>query len=264
MSETIVAPQASAESSPAGTEANANESDIFFEIENITNDSEQTDVPGEESPESAPETPKTPEEQDAHLRLERVTPLDAAVQEAIAPKIQKIGDQLKMAVLDKGLNQARKKLLLEPRQLALQKQIIRTQSSLNRTKKNSMRGRHLEKKLGKKHRLLNQTNRSVSRVAGAATERQAHSDHRLEVYAAEVNEKRELLIIAQKVAAERKRRRKLKKSIKYSIDSIDNPGRRQRMIAESKSWPSIQEYESELLRKSELLGKIIGNGHGGH
>jgi len=257
MSETIAAPTPAPESRPnqEDGEGSAEASQVINAVESGLGSATEQQVT--ETHETEGETPTTPEERLARVRFEDLKVLRMTVQEKyVTPTLQGFGEMTDgfKDRMDKGKKKA---LMLDRRQLAQEKKVLRMQNRLNRLNPNGMRYRSLDKRLGKANLKLGRLGKSIDRLNGAAARRHEHRKKLGAELEKQARQRREQLLAAKIVATEKKRRRKVKDKLYTTYDKAA----RERLKVEINSWDSIHLFENKVLEK---FGQTTGGHSGGH
>lgn len=159
----------------------------------------------------------TPEESAVMLKLEGLKSLRIGVNEKMAVPIQnKVGNRIDSLrnVKDKTV---RKALLLDHRESALLRDATRLEAKLAGLNPRSARYRRLNKKMGMKYIKLGETRNRIGRYAGAVENRSTIRNHINRGREIDNRVARDMLIVAKKVAYEKKLRRNLEKEIRRTI-----------------------------------------------
>lgn len=189
----------------------------------------------------------TPEEEAISLRFESLSNLRSRINEQhIIPSLNKIGRKL-----DRGRDAKdsleKKVFLLHYREGARQRKEARLETKLAKMNPNSMRYRRLDRKIGKNHRKLRTVQQNINRLNSQIDGRENTRERINNARNVEAKVRREMLIVAKKVAHEKRERRKIKNELK----STTNTAQREVLKAEfaMRSKKTIGKFREELVEK---------------
>ena len=231
MSETM--PRTSGEAPTSTTPETANTEST---IDEIADNLDSTLQDGEQSQPS-------PAESLAKTRLEGLKNFRNTVSENfVTPTLNTIGKKLDTA-RDIRDSSRKKIFMLDRREAAKNKKIDRLESKLATMDPNSRRHRRAEKKLIKTQRKLFWIERSNNRISGAIGNRQNNRDRVEQSRENKLLIRRELQLVAKRVAAEKRER----KAVREKLKSATGEAEKTRLKTEINGWKNIHSFKKDLV-----------------
>lgn len=189
----------------------------------------------------------TPEELSVKVWMEDDKNSDNLInQKYIVPSLNSGG-----AVIDKLRDikdiSSRKALLLDYREAAMQQKSARMKIRLDGMNPNSMRYRRLNRKRGELNIKLGDIQGGIARRTSAIENRSSNRDFINNGREISADARHQLLIVAKKVAFEKKERRKLERKIKNATNDYEREELKMKLAQRNKD--SISKFRAELLKK---------------
>jgi|GEM_PF-6200947 len=247
------APQSTPETPAAAPETGVPNPDIQQSLHDVQAGLDANNAPEQQTP--TPEADPfslSPEEAAAKVRFQE---LRLKIDEKATPYINKAGNLADKAGIPVD-RLTKKALMLEQRRTAKDKKIVNLRAKLDKSRPGSARERRLRRKLAMTHINRGVLNDYITYIDGSADRRAGQRPAITEAREKQLEVKRHMLIVAKKVAAEKKRRAKVESERYHTSDKA----RRQQLKVEIATWNDkehIKRFESKLIE--EVNKKMFPN-----